>query len=72
MGNGCKAIYAAFSRAVFDFLSDLFILWHGRDGASYFYGLVLLPQECFGRRKIRNKFCVFSSALQALKDRNKV
>lgn len=47
-GNGCKNIYAAFSRTVFDFLLGLFVLWSERDSASYFYRLVLLPQECFG------------------------
>lgn len=66
-GNGCKNIYAAFSRTGFDFLLGLFILWNERDGASYFHRLVLLPQECFGRCKIRNKLHVFFSALQGLK-----
>lgn len=72
-GSGCKNIYAAFSRTVFDFLLDMFILRNQRDSASYFYRLVLLPQECFGRREIRNKFCVFSSECPlGLKGRNKV
>ena len=65
--NGCKNMYAAFSRTVFDFLLGLFVLWNERDSASYSYWLVLLPQECFGRCKIRNKLHVFFGALQGLK-----